>query len=184
MSIDPTLEFHRHAVARMPSPEDRHPGVAFFVSGKPSQQFCTCRTSGKGTCAHLKTLMRCLAVKGSPLKSIDLEARFNRSLWYALAEVLNQGDRLTMDTARIQFLKNDTRTTLEIKTADGASAITYASTDADRNRLAERFGALCVGGRRWHPRPRGGAAAPAVVDHDRCGAPAPRSQHAVTPPGA
>jgi superfamily II DNA or RNA helicase len=137
MPVDPHIEFHRHAVARMPSLEDRRPGVAFFVNGKPAQQFCTCRESGKGTCPHLKALFRSLAVEG---KAIDLGAQFNRTLWYALAEVLSQGDRLTLDAARVQFLKNDTRTTLEIKTADGASVITYASTEGDRNRLAERLG--------------------------------------------
>ncbi|BBO91271.1 hypothetical protein DSCOOX_44510 [Desulfosarcina ovata subsp. ovata] len=54
--------------------------------------------------------------------------------------MLNQGERLTTETARVQFLRNKVRTTLEIKTAEGNSVITYASTDADRNRLAERLG--------------------------------------------
>ena len=140
MPDDQYLEFHRHAVARMPTPEDRHPGVAFFVNGNPSQQFCTCKKSGKQTCIHLKALMRSLAAEGKSRHTIDLEARFTKSLWYALAETLNQGDRLTTDAAQVQFIKNNTRTTLEIKTADGVSVITYASTDADRNRLAERLG--------------------------------------------
>ncbi len=140
MPIDPLLEFHRHAVARMPAPEDRHPGVAFFVDGKPSQRFCTCQKSNKRTCVHLKALMQSLAVEGKPRRTIDLESQFGRSLWFALAETLNQGDRLTSETAQVHFIKTGTRTTLEIRTADGAKVITYASTAADRSRLAERLG--------------------------------------------
>ncbi|WP_419661945.1 helicase, Snf2 family [Desulfosarcina variabilis str. Montpellier] len=140
MPIDQYLEFHRHAVARMPAAEDRHPGVAFFVGGKPSQQFCTCQKSSKRTCIHLKALMQSLGANGKARQSTDLAARFTRSLWYALAETLNQGNHLTVDSAQVQFIQNKARTTLEIKTADGVNAITYVSTDADRNRLAERLG--------------------------------------------
>ena len=39
------LEFHRNAVALMPDPADRLPGIAFQVEGdtkKVDQQFCSC----------------------------------------------------------------------------------------------------------------------------------------------
>ena len=140
MPMDPYLEFHRNAVARMPAPEDRHPGVAFFVGGKAGQVFCSCRKSDKDTCPHLKALWQSLAVKGKPLQPVDLEARFNRSLWHALAETLNQGDPLPTEKAKVQFLGNGKRTSLEIKTADDRSLISYLSTESDRNRLAERLG--------------------------------------------
>lgn len=140
MPVDQYLEFHRHAVARMPASGDRHPGVAFFVDGKPSQQFCTCQKSGKRTCVHLKALMQSLGANGKTRQPMDLAARFTQSLWYALAETLNQGDRLTVDTAQVQFIQTNTRTALEIKTTDGQRAITYTSSDADRSRLAERLG--------------------------------------------
>ncbi len=140
MPVDPYLEFHRHAVARMPAPEDRHPGVAFFVGGKAGQVFCSCRKTNKDTCSHLKALWKSLEVKGKPLQPVDLNSRFSRSLWHALAETLNQGDPLPMEKATVQFLKNGARTSLEIKTAEGRGLISYLSTDSDRNRLAERLG--------------------------------------------
>ena len=60
------LEFHRNAVALMPDPADRRPGIAFQVDGGPkkvAQQFCSCRTSGTATCAHEKELSRLLAAR-------------------------------------------------------------------------------------------------------------------------
>ncbi|WP_213183822.1 DEAD/DEAH box helicase [Desulfosarcina cetonica] len=143
MPIDPHLEFHRHAVAWMPSPEDRHPGIAFLVYGKPVQRFCTCHQKGKQTCPHLKALSQALVADGAVGKPTDLDERFQRSIWHALATTLSRGDPLTPETARIHFVKNETRTTLEIKDANGTGVVTYASTDADRHRLAERLG--CFG---------------------------------------
>jgi superfamily II DNA or RNA helicase len=137
---DHNLEFHRNAVARMPSPDDRHPGVAFFVHGRPSQQFCTCRKKGRQTCSHLKALFEAIALKDSSRPAIDLEAQFTGSVWHELAVVLSQGDRLTPETSSAAFYKSGNRTTLKVIAPDGQAVITYGSAAGDRNRLAERLG--------------------------------------------
>lgn len=141
MWLDHALEFHRNAVARMPSPDDRHPGVAFQVQGRPLQQFCTCQKRGKGTCAHLKALSNALKQFDSAPPSLNLETQFIASVWYEMAVVLSQGDQLTPEGTRVRFLNDGTRTNLKVLTPDGDAVITYWSASGDRNRLAERLGA-------------------------------------------
>lgn len=147
MPNDPNLEFHRHAVALLPSPDDPAPGVAFFVAGRPAQQFCTCRNTGqakgkKSTCRHLKALMRTLKGSRPDDTSPDLSARFEASIWHRLATVLSRGDKLTPDSATVRFTENPDRTRSAVVIADGVTRITYGSHSADHNRLAERLGAF------------------------------------------
>lgn len=148
VKIDQRLEFHRNAVARMPLPDDRQPGVAFYVYGNPAQQFCTCRKAGKKTqqtCPHLKALFKAMASNGSASAALKLQEQFSNSVWHALAVVLSQGDRLTPDAATVRFHKTGARSTLQVATADGKPVITYGSASGDRNRLAERLGAFSSG---------------------------------------
>ena len=81
------LEFHRNAVALMPDPADRRPGIAFQVDGGPkkvSQQFCSCRTSGPATCSHQKELSRVLAAWQKESADRSLYADFQTSIWHRL----------------------------------------------------------------------------------------------------
>ena len=92
------LEFHRNALALLPASTDRHPGVAFYVDGKPPQRFCTCQKSGNKTCPHLKALFTAIDKTGITGNGLNLETRFRQSVWHDLATVLSQGDRLTPQT--------------------------------------------------------------------------------------
>ena len=50
------FEFHRQAMALMPDPEDKDPGVAFMVDHEgPALDVlnCNCAKSRKTTCTHL-----------------------------------------------------------------------------------------------------------------------------------
>lgn len=140
--LDHALEFHRHAIALIPHAGDLRPGVAYYVSGNPSQHFCTCQGSGKKTCVHLKALFKAIDSQGSSGKDLNLEARFRNSVWHHLASVLSQGDRLTPPTTQARFYKNGDRTSLKVLTPDGTAVITYESANGDRNRFAERLGAF------------------------------------------
>ncbi len=143
--IDHAIEFLRHAVARFPAPEDPHPGIAFYVEGNPSQHFCTCRKSGKKTCAHLKALYGAIGKRGSRSRLADLAKQFSASLWHELATVLSQGDRLTPQAVQTQFYKDHDQILLKVKAPDGDTVITYVSASPDRDRLAERLGAFSSG---------------------------------------
>ncbi len=147
---DSAIEFHRNAMARMPSVDDSHPGVAFYVEGRPSQQFCTCQQTGKRknkknrTCDHLKALFKAVEKNSSGKGGLDLEARFKASVWHELATVLNRGDELTPRSVKTRFVEKDGRIRLNVTTSEGNLVITYLSTDEDRNRFADRLGAFSV----------------------------------------
>ena len=143
--IDHAIEFIRHAAARVPAPDDPHPGIAFFVDGNPSQQFCTCQQSKKTTCAHLKALYGAIGRHGSRSGLADLASQFSASLWHELAGVLSQGDRLTPQAVQSRFFRENDRVVLKIKAPDGHTVITYVSPNPDRDRFAERLGAFSAG---------------------------------------
>ncbi len=85
------LEFHRTAVALMPDPADRRPGIAFQVDGAPqkvAQQFCSCRTSGAATCSHQKELSRVLVARQGEADDRSFYDNFQSGLWHRLATVL------------------------------------------------------------------------------------------------
>jgi superfamily II DNA or RNA helicase len=143
--IDNTIEFLRHAVARVPAPDDPHPGIAFFVDGNPAQHFCTCHPSGKKTCPHLKALYKAIGKHGSRGRSPDLANQFSASLWHELATVLSQGDRLTPQAVQTRFYQDNERVVVKVTAPDGNTVITYVSPNPDRDRLAERLGAFSTG---------------------------------------
>lgn len=140
--IHHAIEFHRNALALMPSPEDRRPGVAFYVDGSPPQHFCTCQRTVKKTCPHLSALYKAIDPKGQKGKGPIWETLFCRSVWYDLAAVLSQDDRLGPHDTQVRFYTLDDRTLLKVRAPDGSVVITYGSASGDRNRFAERLGAF------------------------------------------
>jgi len=146
--IDETIDFHRNAMARMPSVDDSHPGVAFYVEGRPSQKFCTCQQSGKRksrknrTCDHLKALFKAVEKNSSGKSGLDLETRFKASVWHELATVLSRGDDLTPASVTTRFVEKDGRTRADVTTSGGNRVVAYLSTEGDRNRFADRLGAF------------------------------------------
>ena len=135
------LEFHRNAVALMPDPADRRPGIAFQVDGGPkkvSQQFCSCRTSGPATCSHQKELSRVLAAWQKESADRSLYADFQTSLWHRLAAVLADEERETPATIRLAALKSDGRNSVKIIGGSNRTLLTYISAELDRARFLER----------------------------------------------
>ncbi|MCP4693981.1 MAG: hypothetical protein GY859_38460, partial [Desulfobacterales bacterium] len=50
------LEFHRNALALLPTLTDKRPGAACIVvdkQGQPAHQSCACRGRGSRTCPHI-----------------------------------------------------------------------------------------------------------------------------------
>jgi SNF2 family DNA or RNA helicase len=135
------LEFHRNAVALMPDPADRRPGIAFQVDGDPkkvSQQFCSCRTSGPATCAHQKELSRVLAAWQNASAGRSFYDSFQSGLWHRLAAVLADEERETPANIRLTALKSDGRNSVRIIGSSNRTLLTYISAELDRARFLER----------------------------------------------
>ena len=135
------LEFHRNAVALMPDPADRLPGIAFQVEGdtkKVDQQFCSCRTSGAPTCSHQKELSRVLVARqGEPADRIFYD-NFQTGLWHRLASVLAEEMRETPATIRLAVIKSGRQNKVKVIGSRNRTLLTYISAELDRERFLER----------------------------------------------
>lgn len=135
------LEFHRNAVALMPDPADRRPGIAFQVDGGPkkaAQQFCSCRTSGPATCAHQKELSRILAAWHNASDGRPFYDHFQSGLWHRLATAFADEERETPATIRLAALKSNGRKGVKIIGGNNRTLLTYVSAGLDRARFLER----------------------------------------------
>ncbi len=140
--MEDRLEFHRNAVALMPDLSDKGPGIAFYVRGKVDQQFCTCRPSGKKTCAHLKALSKAIYLNDKHYAKKSFEEQLKKGVWYRLATVLAEGSGLSSNSVKLNFYENNGKKGVKVKSRAGETVLTYFSTDHDRNIFAERLGAF------------------------------------------
>jgi SNF2 family DNA or RNA helicase len=135
------LEFHRHALALMPDPADRRPGIAFQIDGGPpkvAQQSCSCRTSGAATCSHQKELSRVLAAWQNEAIGSSVYTDFQHGLWHRLAAVLAEEERETPATIRLAAIQAGGRNRVEVIGSSNRSLLTYISAELDRARFLER----------------------------------------------
>jgi hypothetical protein len=99
------VEFHRHALALLPHPADKRPGIAYFVESGPlghTQRLCSCAISRDRTCTHILKLVEVYKTLKKSLKGGSLEEGFRSSIWYSLANVLADGSREKPLSVRIQ----------------------------------------------------------------------------------
>jgi len=135
------LEFHRSAVALMPDPADRRPGIAYQVEGGPkkvAQQFCSCRISGPATCVHQKELSRLLAARQGAADDRTSHDNFQSGLWHRLATVLAEKERETPETIRLVAIKSDSQNSVQVLGSSNRTLLTYISAELDRVRFLER----------------------------------------------
>ncbi len=135
------LEFHRNAVALLPDPADRRPGIAYQVEGGPkkvAQQFCSCRTSGTAPCSQQKELSRVLAARRGETAHRSFHDKFQSGLWHRLATVLAEAERETPATIRLAAVKSDGRNSVKVVSSSKRTLLIYLSADLDRVRFLER----------------------------------------------
>ncbi len=135
------LEFHRTAIALMPDPADRRPGIAFQIEGGPkkvAQQFCSCRISGPATCSHQKELSRLLAARQEEADDRTSYDNFQSGLWHRLATVLAEEERETPATIRLAAEKSDSRNSIRVIGSSNRTLLTYLSAELDCMRFLER----------------------------------------------
>ncbi|CAB1079652.1 Helicase, SNF2/RAD54 family [Olavius algarvensis Delta 1 endosymbiont] len=136
------LEFHRSAVALMPDPADRRPGIAFQIDGGPNQvaqQFCSCRTSGTATCSHQKELSRVMmAARQGESADSSSYGNFQLSPWHRLATVLAEEERETPATIRLAIAKSKSQKSVKVTGSSNRTLLFYLSAELDRVRFLER----------------------------------------------
>jgi len=135
------LEFHRNAVALMPDPQDKRPGIAIRVEargGRVDQQFCSCSISQSRTCAHLKDLSRLVHAWQQKLGEKEPDEDFKSSIWYRLAGILADESSETPATIRPLAVCHEKKDAILVLGGSGERLLTYISSGLDRSRFLER----------------------------------------------
>ncbi len=135
------FEFHRQALALMPDPEDKDPGVAVRVDDEgPALEFfnCNCAKSHKTTCAHIKKLEAVYRFKQSMLGNNTLERDFRESIWHQIATVIAEGSNDTPQTVRSQSISENGQHVLKVYGSLDEELLTYISIGSDRSRFEDR----------------------------------------------
>jgi superfamily II DNA or RNA helicase len=136
------IEFYRHAMAILPEPKDRHPGVVFFVETsehEPAERFCTCPASRRRTCSHLlrsSDLIRTISKKGG-LEAMEKD--FRASIWYRIAAVIGEDPgKAPASSITLKQVASKGTNLLKVCDGEGEEVITYLSAGPDLGRLIER----------------------------------------------
>ncbi|MFC1857262.1 SNF2-related protein, partial [Thermodesulfobacteriota bacterium] len=135
------LEFHRNAVALMPDPKDKHPGIAIIVEavrGRAGQRFCSCKAQHSQTCPHLRALPRILSAYRQKTEENSPADDFRASFWHRFAEVMSNESSTKADTVRLTTTSHRSGPALVAVSASGERMLTYFSQTMDRSRFLER----------------------------------------------
>ncbi len=133
------LEYHRNAIALVPSAEDASPGVAIMVigaHGDTAYRSCTCSRWASQTCRHMLRLSSTYKAHRSVLGWPDLGGSFRNSLWYEIAAVLAEGCRDTPHTVKVKRVPRDPA--IYVYDTRGKLLCTYLTTGSDSVRFCER----------------------------------------------
>lgn len=136
------VEYHRNAVALMPGPEDKRPGVAFLLKGAVEESHCTCSKRRTRTCPHLKMLFGTSKIQLTAGKPKAFQDRFKQSLWHDLARILAEGPPIEVNSLSFGFFEKNGQKNFCVADRKGETLITYLSDEGDQHRFAERVGAF------------------------------------------
>jgi len=137
------LEFHRHAMALMPEPADKTPGVVFYVDGDkftPAERFCTCSASKRRTCKHMSAFSRLYRTFKKAIESKRREDGFRASIWHKLATVIAESSTETPGSVRMRFIGSNHRRIVKVLNSKGQEMVSYLSSGPDCFRFVERCG--------------------------------------------
>ncbi len=149
------LEFHRHGMAWMPGEEDDDPAVIYNIyedPGRIGMLYCSCRTSWKGTCKHLKVFPNIINSLKKKMGGLDFTATFEENSWHQFAAVMAEGVR--QPVTAIKFDHHTYGNDLAVCDNTEKLLVLYHIDDAGRRRLIERF---TLEGRNGNAVPRGAA---------------------------
>ena len=137
------LEFHRHAMAFMPEPADKTPGVVFFVDGDEFtnvQRLCTCSASKRKTCKHILAFSRLYKTFKNAIERKRRDDVFRSSIWHRLAAVIAEGSKETPESVRMEFAGSNERRILKVFSSREQEILSYFSSGPDCFRFVERCG--------------------------------------------
>jgi hypothetical protein len=142
LQLQNRLEFHRHAVALMPTDDEGDAAVAYELQRRQSRvgsRVCSCKASRSATCRHLKELSRASRLFGGQKGHPNRADIFAASPWYSLAKTLARNDRQTAESIQIREMAGEDVDSIEVLGRDGRLRLVYHSIGTDRDRFIQRF---------------------------------------------
>ena len=135
------VEFHRNALALMPDPADKRPGIAMRAdapNGQRGHRSCNCSIAKSKTCAHLKELSHMALALHEKLEGTSLMEDFKSSIWHRLAGIMADGCRETLETIRLTASWYQKKKVIEVLNRHGERILIYFSQNPDSTRFLER----------------------------------------------
>lgn len=137
------VEFHRHGLALVPDPEDKKPGVAFFLKGngkEPDLRICSCSIAKRKTCPHILKLVGLYGTLLKEYRERPPQEVFRSSIWYRLATIMADKCHETTASVRLQFVNLRSGRILRVVGSDRQEMLSYLSHASDAIRFLERLG--------------------------------------------
>jgi superfamily II DNA or RNA helicase len=149
MSVRPNLipsnfELHRAGIGLVPESGHGQEGSAIYVelpsSARPLRS-CTCKTSKRRTCGHLKELSKGVEELQRLFDGHRWEEIFTESLWYRLAHQLFEGSQVSCAEVRVrEYEDEELGTVVRFVSPRGQELLRYYQDGPSRVRFLERTG--------------------------------------------
>ena len=137
------FEFHRQGYGLVPPPGQGQEGSAIYIelpsSSKPLRS-CTCETSRRKTCSHLKTLGRGISESKKRFGPSGWHEYFGATFWHQLGHTLYEGCPLPLADVRIAEIENESHVAVAWTDRQGAEILRYYDHSPARLRFLERTG--------------------------------------------
>ncbi len=142
MSFLTNFEFHRSGIGLVPSGQGQE-GSAIHVelpdSARPLRS-CTCKTSRRKTCTHLKTLSKGVAEFREEHGEAGWDEIFCRSVWYRIARQCFDGMPLSCAAVRVSQVEREDGSVVRVTSSKGEEVARYLDSSPARIRFLERTG--------------------------------------------
>lgn len=137
------LEFHRQGIGLVPSSGPGQEGSAIFVelpeSSRPLRS-CTCKTSRRRTCTHLKELAKGVDAFREVYDGQSWNQVFSNTVWYRLTRLLFESSQLPCTDIRVRQTELDSGAVIQVTSARGPEVVRYLDASPARVRFLERTG--------------------------------------------
>jgi SNF2 family DNA or RNA helicase len=134
------LEFHRTGIGLVPS-EPGQNDTAIYIAQVPGStkhlRSCTCATSRKTTCVHLRDVSRAVLEVERFWKGTSWDGVFTASLWCRLARLLFEGN--PQASAKVRVLRTEAGT-VRVAAPSGEELAEYLDGSEAQVRFLERTG--------------------------------------------
>ncbi|MCP4658150.1 MAG: DEAD/DEAH box helicase, partial [bacterium] len=153
MPVLPNLELHRAGIGLVPTAGSDPEGSAIYIEvpgrGRAVRS-CTCATSRRKTCRHLRQLSQSVAKLRQSLDGKSWEAFFSQTVWYRLAHLLFEARPLACSEVRVSQLELGSQgagaavdaaaTLIRVTSKQGEEIAQYLDPSPRRLRFLERTG--------------------------------------------